>query len=325
MKLSAILPTFTILLILTVVLASFLPIGGQAAVIFDQVTDIAIALLFFLHGAKLDRQSIIQGLTHWRLHLVVLGTTFVFFPILVYLLGPVLIPYLGDKFYIGFVYLSFLPSTVQSSIAFTSIAKGNVPASICSASASSILGVIITPILVALFVTNNNTGLPPINFGGIAKIFLMLLLPFFVGHLLRPWLLNFLKAHPRIVKIVDQGSVLMVVYSAFSQEVREGLWQNTPSATLWGLLIACAVILTIAFLFTYLAGRLLGFSVPDRISILFCGSKKSLANGLPMAKVLFPASAMGPIILPIMVFHQIQLMVCAWIAEVLSRRKTADQ
>ncbi|WP_250507133.1 bile acid:sodium symporter, partial [Caballeronia sp. GAFFF3] len=125
---------FTLALVGTVIVASFLPCRGGAAVAFNWITDIAIGLLFFLHGAKLSREAIIAGATHWRLHLVVLLSTFALFPLLGLALKPVLTPLVTPALYTGILFLCTLPSTVQSSIAFTSMAKGNVPAAVCSAS-----------------------------------------------------------------------------------------------------------------------------------------------------------------------------------------------
>src|ERR1700742_4537667 len=168
---------FTLCLVSTVILASFLPVHGQAAVGFNWVTNIAVGLLFFLHGAKLSREAIISGATHWRLHLVVLLSTFVMFPLLGLALKPVLTPLVTPQLYMGILFLCTLPSTVQSSIAFTSMAKGNVPAAVCSASASSLLGIFLTPALVSLIVTSGSKSSGS-SLGVIGDIVLQLFVPF---------------------------------------------------------------------------------------------------------------------------------------------------
>src|SRR6266404_2296751 len=151
MRLSRFLPDrFTVALVLTVALASLLPCQGVGARLFAILADAAIALLFFLHGARLSREAAIAGLTHWRLHLTVLASTFVLFPLMGLLLHPVLSPLVKPALYACVLFLCTLPSTVQSSIAFTSIARGNVSAAICAASASSLLGIFLTPLLVGL-------------------------------------------------------------------------------------------------------------------------------------------------------------------------------
>ncbi|MDD2842493.1 MAG: bile acid:sodium symporter [Tolumonas sp.] len=310
---------FTLLLISTVTLASFLPCQGDTAVIFNQIADIAIALLFFLHGAKLSRGAVLAGITHWRLHLLVMSLTFLFFPIIGLLLQPLLTPLVGPVIYQGILYLCCLPATVQSAIAFTSMAKGNVPAAVCSASASSLLGIFVTPILVSL-VLAKGTGNSDLH--GISKILLQLLLPFVTGHLLQPWIGGFVTKHKKVLGIVDRGSILLVVYTAFSAAVIEHLWSTVPMSSLLGLLVVCIVILAVALLSSRLLSRRLGFSVQDEITIVFCGSKKSLVSGVPMAKVLFAGAHLGPILLPIMLFHQIQLMVCAVLAQRYAKRMT---
>lgn len=312
---------FTSALVLTVLIASVLPCHGVTAVVFKWLTDGAIALLFFLHGAKLSREAAIAGLTHWRLHLTVLASTFVLFPIFGLLLKPLLLPLVTPALYVGVLFLCTLPSTVQSSIAFTSIARGNVSAAICSASASSLLGILITPLLVGLIiVTSGKSGF---SMDAIGTIVLQLLVPFVAGQIAQRWIGRWVGAHRGMLAFVDQGSILLVVYTAFSAAVIEGLWQHTPLRVLGGLLIVNAVLLAVALLVTRYGARALGFDKEDEITIVFCGSKKSLASGVPMAQVLFAGHAMGAVVLPLMLFHQIQLMVCAVLASRYAQRPQA--
>ncbi|MBB4864806.1 sodium/bile acid cotransporter 7 [Pseudomonas nitritireducens] len=311
---------FTLALIATVTVASLLPCQGTAAVIFGWITNLGIALLFFLHGAKLSRQAIIAGATHWRLHLLVFACTFILFPILGMALKPVLSPLVTPDLYLGMLYLCALPATVQSSIAFTSLARGNVPAAICSASASSLMGVFLTPLLVQFLIgAHGDTGISTLD--AIGKITLQLLVPFIAGQLLRHWIGAWVERNKPVLKYVDQGSILLVVYTAFSAAVIQGLWHQIPLPALAGLVVACCVLLALALIATNLLGRYLGFSLEDRITIVFCGSKKSLATGVPMASVLFASSTVGVILLPLMLFHQIQLMVCAVLAQRYAQRQ----
>jgi sodium/bile acid cotransporter 7 len=315
---------FTLALIGTVIIASLLPCRGSAAVAFNWITDIAIGLLFFLHGAKLSREAIVAGATHWRLHLLVLLSTFVMFPLLGVALKPVLSPLVTPALYTGILFLCTLPSTVQSSIAFTSMAKGNVPAAVCSASASSLLGIFITPALVGLLVSNHGatTGSP---WHTVGNIVLQLLVPFIAGQLLRPAIGKWVDRHKPVLKFVDQGSILLVVYVAFSEAVNEGIWHSIPVSALAGLLVVNIVLLAAALFITAFSAKRLGFSRADQITIIFCGSKKSLASGIPMAKVIFASHAVGAVVLPLMVFHQIQLMVCAVLAQRWGSRRTAAE
>lgn len=309
---------FTLLLVSMVVLASFLPISGQAAEVFGSITTIAIAVLFFLHGAKLSREAVIEGLMHWKLHGLVFAFTFALFPILGLLAKPILLPILGQELYWGFLFMCFLPSTVQSSIAFTSVAKGNVAAAVCSASFSNLIGMFITPILVAYFILGQSThGFDPT--ASILEITLLLLVPFILGQLLRPWVFPKMQKMPKIVKVFDQGSILMVVYGAFSSAVVAGLWQQLDLKILFALIVSCSILLTIIMLLALYIPRVLGFSSADQRTVFFCGSKKTLASGVPMAQILFIGQPLGMIVLPIMIFHQIQLMVCGVIANIWAK------
>ncbi len=309
---------FTTALVGTVVLASVLPASGAMGGVLEVATTGVVSLLFFLHGAKLSRQAILAGLGHWRLHLCIFAATFALFPLLGWALRPVLQPLVTPEMYLGVLFLCTLPATVQSAIAFTAMARGNMPAAVCSASASTLMGIVVTPVLVGLLLGRSGDG--GSLWGAISRISLQLLLPFIVGHLLRPVIGGFIQRHARRVKLVDQGSILLVVYSAFSAAVVSGLWQQTPLPALAGLLVLCSVLLALVLAITTWAARGLGFSKEDEITLVFCGSKKSLLSGVPMAKVLFASSTVGAIVLPLMIFHQLQLMVCAVLAQRYARR-----
>ena len=304
---------FTILLVLMVLLATLLPISGQLAYYFNILTTVAIAVLFFLHGAKLSREAVIEGMLHWRMHALVFIFTFLIFPLIGLLSRPVLEPVLGQQLYWGFLFMCFLPSTVQSSIAFTSMAKGNVAGAVCSASFSNIIGMFITPILVSYFILGQSQhDFDPAK--SIVQITLLLLVPFILGQLLRPFIFPQMRKFPSVVKVFDQGSILMVVYGAFSSAVVAGLWQQVSGITLIYLTLACSVLLTVVMLLALYLPKWLGFNQADQITIFFCSSKKTLASGVPMAQILFIGQPLGMIVLPIMIFHQIQLMVCGVIA-----------
>jgi sodium/bile acid cotransporter 7 len=310
---------YIVALVSMVVLASFLPVHGQAAVVLGVVVKLAIALLFFLHGAKLSREAVVAGVVHWRLHLTILAFTFVLFPILGLLAAKsgVLSPTLAA----GMVFLACLPSTVQSSIAFTSIARGNVAAAVCSASASNLLGIFLTPVLVSLLMhAHGGAG----GWKAIQDIVAQLLLPFAAGQLLRPLIGKWIDKHKKMIGYVDRGSILLVVYSAFSAAVIGGLWKRVSPLELIALLIVCGVMLFVVLLATTFGARALGFSKADEIAIVFCGSKKSLATGVPMAGILFPGATAGVLVLPLMIFHQIQLMACSVIAQHYAKRPADD-
>lgn len=312
---------FTLLLCGMVLLASVMPIRASYAEGFGHLTTIAIAILFFLHGAKLSREAVIAGMMHWKLHLLIFSITFILFPVLGLLARPILEPLLGSQLYIGFLFMCFLPSTVQSSIAFTSMAGGNVAAAMCSASFSNIVGMFISPILVSIFILGQSQhGFDASS--AILKIVALLLVPFVLGQLSRAYVYPTLAKHPSIVKGFDQGTILMVVYAAFSSAVIAGLWQQLNAWTLIALLAACGLLLAVVMLTAYFAARLFGFNQADQISIFFCASKKTLASGVPMAQILFIGHPLGLVVLPIMLFHQIQLMVCGVIANRWAARQS---
>ena len=314
--------SFTVALLVTVALATFLPCTGTTAVVFGHVTTVAIGALFFLHGAKLSRKAILDGIMHWRLHLFVVASTFAMFPLLGWLLKPVLAPLVSPQIYVGVMFLCVLPSTVQSSIALTAMARGNVPAAICSASASNFIGIFLAPILVGLLVAKGGASKSSVD--AVLSIVMQLLLPFLAGQFLRRWIGRWVDRHKATLKYVDQGSILLVVYTAFSEAVSEGLWHTISVETLVALGLFSILLLALVLgLMTFISRRL-GFNKEDEIAIVFCGSKKSLASGVPMAKVLFATHSLGMVILPLMLFHQIQLMICAVIAQRYARRDEAQ-
>lgn len=310
---------FLAAILLTVGLASLLPARGDAATIVGWLTDAAIALLFFMHGARLSPACVLHGARQWRLHMMVFLSTFVLFPLLgtaAHRLVPGLLP---APLWAGLILLTALPSTVQASIAFTSVAGGNVPAALCSASASNLLGVFLTPAIAGFLLAGHGADLFARSLLGIVA---QLLLPFVAGQLSRPWIGAILERKARALKGVDYGSILLIVYSAFSQGVVNGLWHQLDAVQLVRLALVDAGLLAAVMVILTVASRRLGFSRADEIAIVFCGSKKSLASGLPIATVLF-AGHVGLVVIPVMVFHQIQLMVCASLARRYAARRTA--
>lgn len=316
-------PTFdryALALLATVALAAALPCRGAFAAAFETLTTIAIVLLFFLHGARLSRDAVIAGLVHWRLHLLVLASTYLLFPLIGVgieaLLPAALLP---SGLVVGILFLCALPSTVQSSIAFTAIARGNVAAAVCSASLSNLLGVFLAPMLVSLLLHSSAAGVS--GSGSIGKIVLELFVPFVAGHLARPWIGRRVDRSRRLLAYTDRGTVLLVVYVAFSASMVEGLWHNVPWPTLGVLFALLALMLAFILLATTWLSRRFGFGREDEIAIVFCGSKKSLASGVPIARILFAGSpALGMIVLPVLIYHQLQLLVCAVLAQHYARR-----
>ncbi|MBK0869459.1 bile acid:sodium symporter [Saccharopolyspora sp. HNM0986] len=303
---------YVLALLATVGVAALAPASGAGATVADSVTDVAIAGLFFLYGARLSSRAVLDGLKHWRLHVVVFLCTFALFPLLglgANLLVPVV---LTPALYSGVLFLCTLPSTVQSSIAFTATAGGNVASAICSASLSNMAGIALTPLLVALLMGGDGGG---ISASSVLSLVFQLLLPFVVGHLSRRWIGDGIERHKKVLSYYDRGSILLIVYVAFSKSMAGGIWQQIGVLQLAALFAVIAVLLTAVLLITRGAARVLGFDRGDEKAIVFCGSVKSLATGLPIANVLFPSTLVGLVVLPVMLYHLTQLIVCAVLAQ----------
>lgn len=310
--------SFTLAIVAAVVLSLALPCSGESARWVATGSEIAIALLFFLQGARLSRQAVLAGILHWRLHLIILAATFVVFPILGLALSPLSGWLLAPSLYAGLEFLCILPSTVQASVVFTSIAGGNVAAALCAASLSSMIGMVLTPLLVGLLLQAHGAG----SLNGLGSIALHLLLPFLAGQLLQRRIDAWMKRHDRVVRLVDRGSVLLMVYGAFSAATVSGAWSRIPVSSLLVLAIIDAALLATMLASTTFAARRFGLSREDEIAIVFCGSKKSLVTGIPMANALFAGASIGLVVLPLMIFHQLQLMACATLARRYALRVT---
>ena len=304
-------------MLVTVALATLFPASGDTAVLVKQLATAAVMLLFFLHGAKLPRENLVAAVVHWRLHALILGSTYLLLPALGFALSRLWPSLLPDNLWTGVLFLCALPSTVQMSIAFTSLAKGNVAASVTSAAASNLLGIALTPVIAGTLLHIQGGSAP---LGDIWKVVQQLLLPFVAGHLLRPLLAEWAARRKRLITWSDRLTILLAVYSAFSAAVIGGIWSRIPLTTLLVLVCVCATLLALAMLFTSNGSRLAGFSVPDSRTALYCGSFKSLVSGVPMAGVLFPSAQIGAIILPIMIYHQLQLMTSATLAPRQARK-----
>ncbi len=313
---------FLVGIVASALIASILPARGSAVPVVDWLVNILVFLLFLLYGARLEPRETLDGLKHWRLHLTILGCTFVVFPLIGIALR-VLVPWaVSPLLYLGLLWVCLVPSTVQSSINFTSIARGNVPGAIVSATTSNLLGTFITPVL-AFWLVSSNSGIT-ITASSILDVLVQILLPFILGQLSRPLTARFVTEHKKPLKFVDNGVILVVVYSAFSSGMREHIWSMTSGAQLATTILICLVLLVVMLWLTWALGGWLHFDRADRIAIQFCGTKKSLATGLPMATVLFTGQPVGLIVLPLMIFHMSQLIACGWISGRYARKWEAQ-
>jgi len=309
---------FILWLLAAIGLAWFAPVSAAPAEAVDLVTYVAIFALFFLHGARLPREALLAGFGDVKLHATILVITFGLFPVFGLALA-FLAPDLFDPLiWTGLLFLCVVPSTVQSSIAYTSMAGGNVAGAVAAAAFSNMAGVVLTPLLASLILDAQGAA---ISLAGIGNIFLLLFAPFFIGHALRPWLLPWLERWPALTTIVDKGTILLAVYGAFSAAVVERIFERVPGEQIAALVAVCLGLLALVLSSAYVIGRLGGFDRGSRAAILFCGSVKSLASGAPMAKVLFPGAATALVLVPVMLYHTLQLLVCASIAGALMRRR----
>jgi len=305
-------------LVIAVAIASVYPATGRGFTVVDAASKLAISLLFFLHGAKLSRDGVISGIVDWRLHGIVLIASYVMLPIFGVTLAYLFAGYVDPTLLTGLIFLAILPSTVQSSIAFTAIAGGRVPAAICAATLSNLSGVFLTPLLATLLI-NTQTGVT-IAPGAGQVILIQVLMPFAIGQMFRPLIRRHIENQRRLIAIIDRLSILLVVFAAFSEAVNHGLWKTLGAPDLAKIVMIAALFLMLAIGGTYTAGRFLRLPRESRIVLLFCGSKKSLMSGVPIAAALFPAKAIGSIILPVMIYHQLQIFLCAIIAAEYQRR-----
>ncbi|MEJ0098812.1 MAG: bile acid:sodium symporter family protein [Pseudomonadota bacterium] len=309
---------FIPILLGTVALASIFPASGAIAGQLSMVATAAVMLLFFLHGIKLPRENLVAAIVNWRLHLFILGTTYVLFPLLGLTLNKLWPSLLPENLWAGVLFLCALPSTVQMSIAFTSMAKGNVAAAVTSAAASNLLGIALTPVIASLLLHAQGSGGSSLS--GIWKVALQLLLPFIVGHLLRPLLADWASRRKQLISWCDRLTILLSVYSAFSAAVIDGIWSRIPLVTLLVTALVCFCILCFVMVFTYQGARIAGFTREEQRSALFCGTFKSVVSGVPMARVLFPSAQIGAMILPLMMYHQLQMMTSATLAPRLAKK-----
>ncbi|MBZ9772587.1 bile acid:sodium symporter family protein [Mesorhizobium sp. CO1-1-8] len=303
---------YMVLLICTVGLAVVAPVSGQAAILVSRLGSVAVALLFFLYGAKLKTQVVLAGFVNWRLQGLILLMTYVLFPLLglaIFRVGDAIFPH---EILVGIVYLTLLPSTIQSSIALSAMARGNVAASLCAASVSNLLGVVVTPLLATLLLSTAGFVL---DVRSVLSIIAQIMLPFAAGQIVRPLISGWLERNKLITTVVDRGSILLIVYSAFSAGMIAGVWSKIDLPILVALMVLAAAMLAVAIVTVRFFSKLLGFDHADATTLLFAGIQKSLASGVPIANILFVGQAVSIILLPLMLYHQMQLFVSAFLAQ----------
>ena len=312
-------------LFLAVLLAWFFPEPGAKGgwLHADILNKCGVALIFFLHGVALSFSALKAGTLKWRLHVVVQSMTFLIFPLIGILLYFLSRGMINDSLRLGFFFLCALPSTVSSSVAMTAAARGNVPAAVFNATLSSLIGVFITPLWMGLVMNTSGHSMPVGEV--ILDLNIWLILPLVVGQLCRPVLANFVHKHKKGVHVADRMTILILVYTSFSESTKQGVWSGQGAQTLILAVVGSAVLFSLIMFITGKVSDRMGFPVEDRIAVLFCGSKKSLAAGVPMAQLIFGSHpSLGLFLLPVMVFHSVQLIICGWLAGRWAQRQGAE-
>ena len=302
---------FILVLLGTIAVASLFPASGDGLTFASHLSNVAIFSLFFFHGLRLAHQSVWDGLKHWRLQGAVMLCTFALLPLMGLSFATLATPWLSPELWLGVLFLCVLPSTVQAAIASSSMAGGNVAASVIAAALSNLAGVMLTPLLFAAIA---HAGGGQIDLSTVWRIAQLLLFPFILGQIAQRWLSAWAARHKAWISRLDKSTIVITVFVTFSAATNEGLWQRLSLPEMGRLLLLVIVLLTLAMSAAWWLGRALGFSPADRATLLFSGAHKSLATGAPMARILFPAAQAGMIVIPLMLYHQLQLMVSAWIA-----------
>nr|WP_279671373.1 bile acid:sodium symporter family protein [Flexivirga meconopsidis] len=308
----------TVAVTVALVLGLLLPAPGSWLPTVMVVAKVAIGFLFFLNGIRISTSDIIAGVNHWRMHLTILVITFVIFPIIGWVMQFLPSIMLRPELHAGVIFMCLVPSTVQASISFTAIAGGNVPAAIIGATLSNLVGVIATPLLTYLLLSP--AGDVTINAATARDLVLSLVLPFILGQLVRPRVKAWVDSHESTLRNVGRESIMLVVYAAFSTAQDQHFWKRLDWWEILQMLaMSVTVLLVILPLSRWIAVRL-GFDRGDAIAIQFCGSKKALATGLPIATILFSGNALGLVMVPLIIFHQVQLVGCSWLANHYARQ-----
>ncbi len=306
---------FILLLMCTLIVATLVPATGTALTAIGWLSNTAIFTLFFLHGARLAPQAVVDGAKRWRLQAAILGFGYLGFPAVMLGVSALLHGQLAPSLLLGLIFLGVLPTTVQSSIAYTSMARGNVAASVIASAVSNVLGVVLAPLLLAVIAS---TAFGQFSLSGIGRVAMLLLFPFALGQILRRWVLPSVQRHAKLAGMMDKLTIILAVYTAFAEASAQGVWQRIGPGELGGLALIVLVLLLVAFAAAWALGGALGFNRADRITLLFAAAHKSLATGAPMARILFPPAIAGAVILPLLIYHQLQLMISAAIAPALA-------
>lgn len=295
----------------------------ESKIPIDTISAIGISLIFFFYGLKLSPAKLKAGIKNWKLHVLVQGSTFLIFPLLILVFRPFIQNEAQETIWLAFFFLAALPSTVSSSVVMVSIAKGNIPAAIFNASISGIIGVVLTPLWMGLFVQSAQTDF---DFTDIyIKLFVQIILPVVVGILLQRFLGEFAQKHNKRLTLFDKSVILLIIYKSFAESFEGDIFSTVSILDLLMLFVAVLILFGIVFFLTGFLAKKMRFNTADQITAQFCGTKKSLVHGTVFSKIIFgKLASIGIILLPLMIFHAIQLLIISTVASRMSRKNITE-
>jgi sodium/bile acid cotransporter 7 len=297
-----------------IVLGYWLP-GIEKVIPLEQISTIGIAGIFFFYGLKLSPEQLKKGLCNWKLHMLVQSSTFLIFPAMALSVYPFIYTQEYMTLWLAVFFFASLPSTVSSSVVMVSIAKGNIPGAIFNASISGLIGIIATPIWMGLFLEAGGEG--NFKFGHILlQLIIKILLPVVLGLILHRFWGDFAKQHKEKLNIFDKTVILIIVFKSFSHSFSSGIFKGISALELCVVGLGVIALFFIVYYLIMFMSNLLNFNQEDRITALFCGSKKSLMHGTVFSNVLFAGmSTAGIFLVPIMIYHAFQLVIISIFAQ----------
>ncbi|MFH4964511.1 bile acid:sodium symporter family protein [Gaetbulibacter sp. M235] len=306
---------FVLFIIVVIGVAYLFPHWGskESQIPLKTISTLGISLIFFFYGLKLSPDKLKAGLKNWKLHVLVQATTFLIFPLIVLAFHPLIQTQEQEILWLAFFFLAALPSTVSSSVVMVSIAKGNIPAAIFNASISGIIGIVVTPLWMGLFVHSAQTDF---DFTEIyIKLIVQIILPVVFGIILQRYLGKLANEHSSKITLFDKSVILLIIYRSFSESFDEHIFSSVSLSDLLFFFTAVLFLFFIVFTLTGYVAKKLNFNKEDQITTQFCGTKKSLVHGTVFSAILFGNMAtIGIILLPLMLFHAIQILIISIIA-----------
>lgn len=313
---------FVLAIIIIVLLAYLFPQLGakESNIPLHLIGSIGVALIFFFYGLKLHPDKIKSGLKNWKLHVLVQLATFLLFPILILLFKPFITSENQEIIWFAFLFLAVLPSTVSSSVVMVSMANGNIPAAIFNASISGLIGIVITPLWMGLFLQQTTTEF---DLGVIyIKLATEILLPVFLGLSLQRFLGKYAAKYNKQLTLFDKSVILLIIYKSFAESFEENVFTSVKLLDLVLIFTADILLFFVVYSLIGFISKKLQFNKEDQITAQFCGTKKSLVHGTVFSKILFPSTiSTGIILLPLMLFHATQIFIISVIASKLGTRE----